>query len=416
MNDTITIEGGNKLTGNVRISSAKNAAVAILPAVVLASEIVKLYDVPNISDIDNLKDILSLLNINISGKGDNLTIDPTEIKNADLLDDCVVKLRASYYFMGALLGRFKHVRILMPGGCDLGPRPIDLHLKGFKALGAKISQDGDILELNADELIGNEIYLDIASVGATINIILAAVFAKGRTVILNAAKEPEIIDLSSMLNKMGAKIIGAGTDEVTIIGVNRLKGCVHEIIPDRIEAGTYILFASAIGENVTVSNVIPQHLDALLSKLEDIGINFEVGKDYVKVIGRNSNLNPVKIKTNTYPGFVTDLQQPITALLTQAEGTSNIKETIYKERFKHCHELNKMGADIIVPGDATCEIRGNTKLKGTDVVATDLRCGAALVLAGLIADGKTVIHDAKHIYRGYDSIIKKLTALGAKIY
>ena len=413
MKNTIKIEGGHRLKGEVTVSSCKNSAVAILPSVVLASEIVKLYDVPKIDDIGILVELLKILNIEVIQNGDILTFDPTNIKNTDLIVDDVKKLRASYYFMGALLGRFKHVRMLSPGGCNLGPRPIDLHLKGFEALGANITKDGDVICIDADELIGDEIYLDFASVGATINIMLAACFAKGRTTIENAAKEPEIIDLSSMLNKMGAQIRGAGTSKITIDGVNRLKGCIHDIIPDRIEAGTYIIAAAAMGKGVKVNNVIPQHIEALTSKLEEMGVELEIGVDYIYV-PEVKKLKAVDIITQTFPGFATDLQQPLTALLTQAEGRSEIEETIYMERFKHCEQLNKMGAKIEF-GTGFSKTYGPTKLTGTDILATDLRCGASLVIAGLIAEGTTVIHDAYHIYRGYDSIVEKLTNLGAVI-
>lgn len=413
MNDVIKIRGNHKLSGEVTVSSCKNSAVAILPAVVLASEVVKLYDVPDIEDIKVLIKLLELLGVEASKKDDCITFDSTNVKNVDLLDDDVKKLRASYYFMGALLGRFKHVKMYSPGGCNLGPRPIDLHLKGFEALGAKINQHGDVIEIDADELLGDEIYLDFASVGATINIMLAACFAKGRTTINNAAKEPEIIDLSSMLNKMGARIRGAGTSEITIDGINRLKGCIHDIIPDRIEAGTYIIAAAAVGNNVKVNNVIPQHIEALTSKLEEMGVIMQIGSDYVKVVGCN-NLLATDVKTQPFPGFATDLQQPLTALMCLAKGDSHIEDTIYPERFKHCDELNKMGASIKYhKGSST--IHGGTSLKGNDITARDLRCGAALVIAGLIAEGETIIHDAYHIYRGYDSIIEKLRALGADI-
>ena len=413
MNEFIKIHGGKKLSGEVKISSSKNATVAILPAVVLASEIVKLYDVPNIEDINALTTLLGKLNIKVQKNDDNFTIDPTDVSNAVLDCDEVRKLRASYYFMGALLGRFKHVRMLYPGGCNLGPRPIDLHLKGFESLGARITTENDMIMIDADKLVGDEIYLDIASVGATINIMLAAVFAEGRTVIRNAAKEPEIIDLSSMLNKMGAKIRGAGTSDITIDGVNRLKGCIHDIIPDRIEAGTYICLAAAIGENITIRNVIPQHIEALLSKLEECGVKMEVGIDYVKVI-EGKDLKAIDIQTQTFPGFATDLQQPITPLLCKASGESKILETIYPERFKHCKELNKMGAMIEV-GEARSTIYGPRALKGARVTATDLRCGAGLIIAGLMANGETIIDDAYHIYRGYEGIVEKLRGIGADI-
>ena len=413
MNNQIRIRGNKRLTGEVTVSSCKNAAVAILPSVVLASEVVKLFDVPDIQDIKILIKLLKLLNIDVHQNGDALTIDTTDIKNIDLIDDDVKKLRASYYFMGALLGRFKHVRMYSPGGCNLGPRPIDLHLKGFEALGARINKHDDIIEIDADRLVGDDIYLDIASVGATINIMLAACFAEGKTTIENAAKEPEIIDLSSMLNKMGARIRGAGTSEITIFGVSRLKGCIHDIIPDRIEAGTFIIAAAACGDNITVNNVIPQHIEALTSKLEEMGVKLEIGSDYVKIID-SKNIKAVDVITQPFPGFATDLQQPLTTLLTQAEGDSHIEETLYLERFRHCDELKKLGANIEHKTGHSV-IHGKTMLHGGNIKATDLRCGAALVIAGLIADGETVIDDAYHIYRGYDSIVEKLSNLGADI-
>lgn len=413
MNDFIKIRGGKPLEGTVKISSSKNATVAVLPAVVLASEIVKLYDVPEIEDINALIFLLRKLNISVEKNDDNLTIDPTDIKNVVLDFDEVRKLRASYYFMGALLGRFKHVRMLYPGGCNLGPRPIDLHLKGFESLGARITTDNDMIEINAEHLVGDEIYLDIASVGATINIILAAIFAEGRTVIHNAAKEPEIIDLSSMLNKMGARIRGAGTSDITIIGVSRLKGCIHDIIPDRIEAGTYICLAAAVGKDILIENVIPQHIEALISKLEEAGAKIETGVDYVHVYESN-DLKAIDIQTQTFPGFATDLQQPITPLLCKAKGKSHIVETIYPERFKHCNELIKMGANIECK-EAKANIYGPVQLHGAKIRATDLRCGAALIIAALMADGETIIEDAYHIYRGYEGIVEKLKGLGADV-
>ena len=413
MDDVIKIRGKRKLKGEVTVSSCKNSVVAILPSVVLASEIVKLYDVPDIKDVQILIKLLEKLNIKVNADGDELLIDPTGIRNVDLLDEDVMKLRASYYFMGALLGRFKHVKMYSPGGCNLGPRPIDLHLKGFEALGAKIRQEGNIIEIDADELTGDDIYLDFASVGATINIMLAACFARGRTTIENAAKEPEIIDLSSMLNKMGAQIRGAGTSEITINGISRLKGCIHDIIPDRIEAGTYIIAAAACGEDVTVRNVIPQHIEALTSKLEEMGVKLEQGSDYVRVF-EAGKLKAVDIITQPFPGFATDLQQPLTALMTRAEGDSHVEETIYVDRFRHCNELNLMGANIET-GSGKSVIHGPSELHGADISATDLRCGASLVIAGLMADGETVIHNAYHIYRGYESIVEKLRAIGADI-
>ena len=416
MSEVIKIEGGHRLNGMVRISGSKNATVALIPATILADGPVTIFGVPEINDVDALIELLFELNADVKKVKDHVVIDPSNLKNIMLESEAVGKLRASYYFMGALLGKYKHVRMKIPGGCNLGPRPIDLHIKGFEALGATIEYEEGLYDIKADRLVGNKIYLDIASVGATINIMLAAVKAEGRTIIENAAKEPETIDVANLLTKMGAKIRGVGTDTITIDGVKKLNGTFHEIIPDRIEAGTYLIFAAAMGNRVVIDNVIPQHLDALISKLEEMGVDLELVNDSIVVYGRNQNLKSINIKTQTYPGFPTDLQQPLTTLMTQAIGQSSVKETIYKERFKHCAELNKMGADILETGYAQSYINGNTKLKGTKVQATDLRCGAALVLAGLIADGVTEISDIYHIDRGYDEIDLKLNELGAKIW
>ena len=414
MSEVIAIEGGHKLNGTVVVSGAKNATVALIPAIVLADSPVTVYGVPNISDVDALGVLLRELNCEVDKNDDVLVVDPSNLKNIPLVSDAVDKLRASYYFMGALLGKYKRVKIKMPGGCYLGPRPIDLHLKGFEALGAKITYEDDTYLLEAEELIGTQIYLDFASVGATINIMLAAVRAKGKTVIENAAKEPEIIDVANLLTKMGAKIRGVGTDSITIEGVDHLNGTFHEIIPDRIEAGTFLIIAAAAGEKVIIQNIIPQHLEALISKLKEMGVKMDVVGDSIVIFGSQENLHPVDIKTQTYPGFATDLQQPLTTLLTQAQGESHVKETIYVERFKHCAELNKMGAYIEV-GEASSDIHGATSLHGARVQATDLRCGAALVIAGLIAEGKTEITNVYHIDRGYDNIDHKLITLGAHI-
>ena len=409
----IAIEGGYKLNGTVRISGAKNATVALIPATVLADEPIDIYGVPEISDVEALGILLRELKCKVDINGEHIKIDPTHMENLPLVSDAVNKLRASYYFMGALLGKYKKVVIRMPGGCYLGPRPIDLHLKGFEALGAKITYEGETCILEAEELIGDRIYLDFASVGATINIMLAAVKAKGKTIIENAAKEPEIIDVANLLTKMGAKIRGVGTDTITIEGVESLHGTFHEIIPDRIEAGTFLVIAAAAGEKVIIQNIIPQHLEALISKLKEMGVQMEVVGDSIVVYG-GVDLKAVDIKTQIYPGFATDLQQPLTTLLTQASGESHVQETIYIERFKHCEQLNKMGANIKLE-EARSTIHGPTLLHGARVMATDLRCGAALVVAGLIAKGKTEITNVYHIDRGYDNIDHKLITLGAHI-
>lgn len=414
----IAIEGGHTLSGTVRISGAKNATVALIPAIVLAEGPVEISGVPEISDVDALGVLLRELNCEVSFANETLEVDPTNIKNIPLVSEAVEKLRASYYFMGALLGRYKDVMIKMPGGCYLGPRPIDLHLKGFEALGATIDYDEEsgCYHLYADELIGTEIYLDFASVGATINIMLAAVRAKGRTTIENVAKEPEIIDVANLLNKMGARIRGAGTDTLIIDGVDHMHGTIHEVIPDRIEAGTFLIIAAAVGNKVLIQNIISQHLDALLSKLREMGVAYEIIGDSIVVYGKKAVTKALRIKTQVYPGFATDLQQPLTALLTSASGDSKVHETIYEERFKHCEQLNKMGANIEVDWkNANCTVHGPTKLHGARVEATDLRCGAALVVAGLMAEGVTEITNIYHIDRGYDNIDAKLNALGAQI-
>ena len=415
MEQVIKIEGGHQLEGEVTISGAKNATVALIPAAVLANGPVTIVGIPQIADVNNLCEILNILNIEVTKVADDhLIIDPTNMKNTDLVQDAVTKLRASYYFMGALLGKYGHVRMKMPGGCYLGPRPIDLHIKGIEELGAEVKFEKGCYEITAKELIGTKIFLDIASVGATINIMMAAVYAKGRTTIENAAKEPEIIDVATLLNKMGAKVRGAGTNVITIDGVDNLMGCFHEIIPDRIEAGTFIVIAAACAKKMRINNVIPQHLESLLSKLDEMGVNMHVGIDYVEV-EESKDLKGTDVTTKPYPGFATDLQQPLTVLMTQAKGESKVEDTIYPERFKHCYELTKMGANIEVR-NGEADIEGPTPLGGTEVVATDLRCGAAMVVAGLIADGVTTISDIYHIDRGYSELDKKLTALGAKIW
>lgn len=416
MEEVIKIEGGHKLHGTVRISGSKNATVALIPAAILASGPVTICGVPNISDVQSLSILLEDLGVKVMNKNDDiLIIDPSEMENRPMTQDAVTKLRASYYFMGALLGKYGHVEMKMPGGCYLGPRPIDLHLKGFEALGAEVKYDHGAYIIDAKELVGTKIFLDISSVGATINIMMAAVYAKGRTTIENAAKEPEIIDMATLLNKMGARIRGVGTNVITIDGVEYLDGCFHEIIPDRIEAATYLVLAAAAAEEVTVENIIPQHLESLLSKLDEIGIEMEIGIDHVKVYGGKGKLCATDIKTLPYPGFATDIQQPLTALLTQAQGQSIVTETIYTERFKHCQELNKMGANINVMS-AGAMVNGPTALTGCEVIATDLRCGACLVIAGLMAEGITTISEIYHIDRGYDNLDGKLTSLGAKIW
>lgn len=413
--EKIIVEGGRKLSGTVRINGAKNSAVALLPAAILADSTVTIEGLPNISDVDTLQSILQDIGAMIDRPSDHeIVIDPSMIESIPLPNGKVQKLRASYYFMGAMLGKFKKAAIGLPGGCFLGPRPIDQHIKGFEALGAKVHNEKGALYLQAEELRGARIYLDVVSVGATINIMLAAVRAKGQTIIENAAKEPEIIDVATLLTNMGAKIKGAGTDIIRIEGVDELHGCIHTIIPDRIEAGTYAIIAAAQGTEVTIDNVIPEHLESLFSKLREMGVEIEHADDQITVRPREQ-LKAVNIKTLVYPGFPTDLQQPFTSLLTKTEGTSIVTDTIYQARFKHIDELRRMNAKVKVEGNSAI-ITGPTQLKAAQVKATDLRAGAALIVAGLMADGRTEISDIEHIERGYENMTDKLQQLGAKIY
>ena len=407
------IEGNNILTGEIPIGGAKNSAVALIPASILASGISKLDNVPNISDRDALIDILKILNCDVRLDNDKLQIDTTNLKNTIIDEEHSKKLRASYYFMGALLGKEKYVEIYIPGGCNIGARPIDIHIDGFKALGADVTIEGNKYILKADRLIGTDIYLRFQSVGATVNLMFASVLAEGTTVIHNAAKEAEIENIADFLISMGAKIEGAGTDEITITGVEKLHGGNIRVLPDRIEAGTYIILGALVGKNLKITNIIPKHLEALTNKLKDMASDITINKDNI-VISKVDNLKPTNIKTLVYPGFPTDIGQPMSVLLTQANGTSLFEETIWENRMGHVPSLNKMGANITVKGMSSMTI-GPSKLHGCEVVATDLRGGAALVLAGLTATGTTIINDVEHILRGYESIESKLTNVGAKI-
>ena len=407
------IEGGNELTGTIRISGAKNATVALIPAAILTDEEATICNIPEITDTEALCDILKELNVGVKRASESIIINPSEMENKEISEKFSKKLRASYYFMGALLGKYKKAVMYFPGGCSIGARPIDLHLKGFEALGAKVTNDGNKYTVEAEELKGANIYLDIASVGATINIMLAAVKAKGKTVIDNAAKEPEIVNIATFLNNMGARITGAGTSTIKIIGVNHLGKCFHEVIPDRIEAGTYVIIGALCGNPLKIDNVIPEHIEALLSKLEEAGVSLEVGADYV-LVQKQDHYKAVDIKTAVYPGFATDLQQPFTVLQTQSTGKSKTTETIWENRFMHIPYLRALGSDISVKNQ-TATIVGPSKLVGCEVVATDLRAGAAMVVAGLRAEGKTTITNVEHILRGYEQIVEKLTSVGAKI-
>ncbi len=409
----IKIEGGHILSGEVAISGAKNSAVALIPASILSDGIVRIHNIPNISDIDALNEILNYLGAQVSRENDYMEIDASQIENKEIPENISKKLRASYYFMSALLGKFKRVEMYFPGGCSIGARPIDQTLKAFEILGAKVVEDNNRFTITADHLIGGNIYLDMPSVGATINAMLVATKADGITTIENAAKEPEIVSVATFLNNMGAKITGAGTSSITIEGVEKLSGCFTEVIPDRIEAGTYLLAGALIGENLTITNMIPKHIEALTNKLKEIGYPLTIGSDFI-TISRIQHKKPVHIKTLGYPGFATDLQQPITVLLTQCDGESILEETIYENRFQNVEHLNNMGANIQIKGSCIY-VKGTTSLYGTEVEATDLRAGACMVLAALVAEGTTSITSIEHVLRGYENIIQKLESIGAKI-
>lgn len=405
---------GNKiLTGNIRISGAKNSAVAIIPATLLGTGTYTLCNVPSILDIDALEETLKYLDVDVSRASESMVIKTDKIDNKPIPCELSSKLRASYYFMAVLLARFHYVEMCFPGGCSIGKRPIDQTLKAFKAYGAEVIEEEEKFIIKADKLTGANIELDMPSVGATVNSILVGVLAKGKTVIKNAAKEPEIEDLCIMLKKMGAKIKGYGTDIIEITGVKELKDCNHDIIPDRIEAGTYTILGALIGNNLKIDNIIPKHLESLTNILKEMGSNIEIFNDYL-IINKVKKLKPFNIKTDYYPGFPTDLQQPITTLLTQCDGISTIEENIWENRFMNVPYLNMMGSNIKIDGK-TCIVEGKTKLTGCEVVATDLRAGACLLIASLIAEGETTIKEIKHLLRGYEEIVEKLTNVGAKI-
>lgn len=411
----LKIQGGKKLAGTITISGAKNSTVALIPAAIMADGPVILEGVPAIQDVVALKKILRLMGVKVSQAGDQLTIDPREMVSIPMPTGEINSLRASYYFMGALLGKFGEAVVGLPGGCNLGPRPIDLHMKGFEALGVEMTTEhgATYLRTPAKKMQGSRIFMDTVSVGATINVMLAAVKAEGRTIIENAAREPEIIDVATLLNNMGAKVRGAGTAEIRIEGVSRLQGCRHSIIPDRIEAGTYLSLAVAMGGGIRVQNVIHEHLESFLAKLEEVGARLLIEEDAVEVLGHDQ-FEPINVTTYPYPGFATDLQQPLVALLTQVPGESVVVDTIYPKRVNHLPQLARMGAKVKQVGNMVM-IEGPTKLKGTTVVASDLRAGACLVIAGLCAEGTTTIQGVEHILRGYDHIVEKLQALGAAI-
>lgn len=412
----IIINGGKKLQGEVTVSGAKNSVVALIPAIILSDGVVTLDGVPAISDVDNLIEIIEVMGGSVKRDGETLEIDPRGVKDMPMPFGKINSLRASYYFYGSLLGRYGQATVGLPGGCDLGPRPIDLHLKAFEAMGASISYEAESMRIATDagqRIKGAHIYMDTVSVGATINTMLAAAKADGRTVIENAAREPEIIDVATLLNNMGARVRGAGTEVITIDGVDSLHGTRHQVIPDRIEAGSYIAMAAAIGKGIKVKNVLYEHLESFIAKLEAMGVRMTVEEDAI-FVEEQGDLKPIDIKTSPYPGFATDLQQPMTPLLLKASGRGKIIDTIYEKRVNHVPELARMGADIQVLGGQIV-YNGPTQLSGAPVKASDLRAGAALVTAGLMAEGQTEITNIEFILRGYSNIIEKLSDLGADI-
>ncbi len=412
------INGGKPLEGQVTISGSKNAALAMIPAVILAGEPCIIENLPIIEDVHVLTEILRHVGADIE-LNDNgcMRIDPTGIDRYEVTFEMASKMRASYYMLGAMLGRYGKASLALPGGCPIGERPINFHIKGMRALGADVEIRNGIVYAEAEKLYGAEIYLDMASVGATINIMLAACRAEGTTVIVNAAKEPHVVDVANFLNMMGARIKGAGTDVIRIKGVSRMHGCSYPVIPDQIEAGTFMIAAVATKGNIVINNIIPTHLEATSAKLMECGARITEGDDgsefFLQVQG-GERLRAIDIKTLPYPGFPTDLQQPMMALLTMAKGNSYVTENIFEDRFNHVPELRRMGANIRVNG-RTATIEGVEKLYGANVKATDLRAGAALIVAALAAEGTTIVHDIKYVDRGYEHFEQKLRALGADI-
>lgn len=412
--EKLMIAGGRPLRGTVQISGAKNSAIALIPAAILSESAVTLDNLPVLSDVAIYTEILEELGATVDWKEDKMVIDSSRLISRPMPNGNVKKLRASYYLMGALLGRFREATIGMPGGCNFEPRPIDQHIKGFEALGASVTNENGALHIKAKELRGAKIYLDVVSVGATINIMLAASRAKGVTTIENAAKEPEIIDVATLLNSMGAKIKGAGTETIRIEGVDGLHGCRHSIIPDRIQAGSYMIAAAATRGDVIVDNVIPKHMEAITAKMQEMGVHIYEMDESIRVVGQ-MDYESVDVKALVYPGFATDLQSPMSSLLTQAKGVSILTDYVYSNRFKHIPELVRMGARIKVEGRSAI-IEGGP-LTAAKVKATDLRAGAALVIAGLVVpEGITEITGVEYIDRGYDHLVTNLSNLGAEVW
>ncbi len=412
--EKIIVNGGKELHGQVRISGAKNAAVAIIPAVILSDGVCRIENVPDIQDVNLIARILYEMGASVRRiDKSTLEIDPKGIREPVATYDLVRHMRASSYLMGALLGKFNCAEVALPGGCDFGVRPVDQHLKGFTVLGATHSVESGMIKVKADKLVGGHVYLDVVSVGATVNIMLAAVKAEGRTTIENAAKEPHIVDLANFLNSMGADVRGAGTDVIKVNGVKKLGGTTYSIIPDQIEAGTYMAAVACAGGDVMINNVIPKHLESITAKLREMGVIIEEYDDSVRVI-KNKRLRRCNVKTMPHPGFPTDMQPQIAAILTMADGTSIVNEAVWDNRFRYVEELRRMGAEISVDGKLAV-IEGVEQLKGAPVKATDLRAGAAMIIAALGAKGTTQIEDIRHIERGYEDVVDKFAALGADI-
>lgn len=413
--EKLVIHGGNKLAGEIEISGAKNAAVAIIPAALLAQDVCILENLPNISDVKCMLEILSQMGakvryidkhtVEINTKTVNSYIVPYEMAN---------KMRASYYLIGALLGRYSRAKVALPGGCNFGVRPIDLHIRGFELLGADVTVENGMINAKSDHLTGSPIYMDKVSVGATINIMLAAVKARGLTIIEHAAKEPHIVDLANFLNAMGADVRGAGTDVIKIHGVQNLHGCTHSIIPDQIEAGTYMVATAATGGDVLIKNVIPKHLESITAKLMECGVSVTEYDDNIRIVS-DGKFRKCNVKTMPHPGFPTDMQPQMSVLLTVAQGTSIVSEGVWDNRFKYVDQLIRMGADVTVDGTIAV-FSGVPELTGAPVRADDLRAGAAMIIAGLIAKGTTEIEDIKYIDRGYEDYVEKLRGVGADIY
>ena len=409
----LVIEGGRDISGTIKISGAKNSIVALIPASILTSGVCVITNVPDISDVRILIDMMKELGSIITFENEVLTIDNSNVQNKKINEEYAGKLRASYYFMGSLIGKYHEAEIAYPGGCVIGSRPINYHIESFKKMGINVKNVADHYIMKTDELKGNEFYFDFPSVGATINIMLAAVLAEGKTVIYNAAKEPEIANAASFLNSMGAKVFGAGTSTIEIIGVEELHDGFVEVIPDRIEAGTYIMIGALIGNNLKIENIIEKHLESLLYKLKEAGVKYEINDNSI-ILSKVEHLKPVNIKTTVYPGFPTDLGQPMSTFLTQCEGESLFEETIYENRLRHVPHLNSMGANIQA-FDKKAIIIGKTPLVGKKVKATDLRAGASMLVAGLIATGTTEIQNIEHLLRGYERIVEKLESVGVNI-